>query len=293
MFFRKKIKRENLYRSVFLFTIIYFILMYFQKRILLGLFQTQLSFLIPSVVSIITSQNTLDELISRGTNGAILTGAFLAIEIIAFILLILYFLFQLWRLYKNNKFKIYDYSLLAGLIILLFGSFYYAYVVASTSLETYNTIFTALNRLSPTQLQKVADKWTEFLYNYQFSLGYLPRDVSLVIDQVNTIIASVKDIANIPDVINHYLNRLSELKFHYFMLMCLGFGILLVTQVLEYKLIIRSFRKLKFSKKPAAVQQEQMVQLLGEQQELMSRMIDLQEKNNQSVARGRKYYRQK
>ena len=106
MFFRKKIKRENLYRSVFLFTIIYFILMYFQKRILLGLFQTQLSFSIPSVVSIITSQNTLDELISRGTNGAILTGAFLAIEIIAFILLILYFLFQLWRLYKNNKFKI-------------------------------------------------------------------------------------------------------------------------------------------------------------------------------------------
>lgn len=297
MFSRKKITRETIYRSVFLFTILYFLLIYFQKRILLGLFQTQLSFSIPNVIAILTSDNSLDVLTSRGTNGAIITGAFLVIEVLVFILLILLFLWKLWQLKKMNNFKKYDYLLVVGLIILLFGSFYYAFITASTSMETFNTVSRALNHLTPKQIQALIDKWQNFLYNYEFSLGYLPRDVSLVIGEAKHLIGNVKEISQVPDVINQWLNHLSLLKFHYFLVMCLGFITLLVAQVAEYQLIIKSFRKIKRNKKSSnSVSDNQLATILEEQQVLMEKIVDLQtdiHKNNQSIQRNRKYYRKR
>lgn len=296
MFFRKKITRETMYRSVFLFTIIYFILIYFQKRILLGLFQTQLSFSIPSVIAILTSDSSLDVLTNRATNGAILTGAFLVIEILTFIAFILLFLWKLWQLKRGKSFKKYDYLLVAGLIALLFGSFYYAFITASTSIETFNTVSTALNHLSPKQLQALGDKWQNFIYNYEFSLGYLPRDISVVVNEIKHLIGNVKEIAQIPDVINHWLNQLSLFKFHYFLVMCLGFVILLIAQIAEYQLIIKSFRKIKKGKKSITIPDNQLTTILEEQQILMEKIVDLQvdiQKNKQVTQRNRKYYRKR
>ena len=292
MLFRKNLTRQSVYHSVFIFTIIYFLLMYFQKRVLLAIFQTQLSFSIPNTIALITSDNTLDELISRATNGAILTGAFLVIEILLFILLIIHFLWKLWRVHYIEQLRRFDFLLVIGLLVLLVGSFYYAYVVASTSLETYTTVSTAINRVTPKQLQLMTEKWKDFLYHYQFSLGYLPRDVSMVIDYVKMLIGNVKEIAQIPDVINQYLNRLSELKFHYFLLMSGGFGTLLFSQLFEYRLIVKSFKQLKQKRhmektekisKTKEVKEDQLTQLLAEQQVLMGKMIELQSDMQQSM----------
>lgn len=295
MSFRKNLTRQSVYHSFFIFTIIYFILMYFQKRILLGLFQTQLSFSIPNIIALITSDNTLDELVSRGINGAILTGCFLIIEILLFIILIIHFLCKLWRVHYIEQLRKFDFLLVLGLLILLVGSLYYAYVLGTTSLDTYDTISTSLNRVTPKQLQLLSEKWKDFIFNYQFSLGYLPRDVSMVIDHVKQLISNVKEIAQIPDVINHYLNQLSQFKFHYFLLMCSGFATLLISQLFEYRLILKSFKEFKIKKKLEKIEKkqqeqvpktemtptevattDQLTKILVEQQELMTKIIDLQ-----------------
>lgn len=295
MSFRKNLTRQSVYHSVFIFTIIYFILMYFQKRILLGLFQTQLSFSIPNIIALITSDNTLDELVSRGINGAILTGCFLIIEILLFIILIIHFLCKLWRVHYIEQLRKFDFLLVLGLLILLVGSLYYAYVLGTTSLDTYDTISTSLNRVTPKQLQLLSEKWKDFIFNYQFSLGYLPRDVSMVIDHIKQLISNVKEISQIPDVINHYLNQLSQFKFHYFLLMCSGFATLLISQLFEYRLILKSFKEFKIKKKAEKIERkqqeqvpktemiptevtttDQLTKILVEQQELMAKIIDLQ-----------------
>ena len=308
MLFHKKLTRQSVYHSVFIFTIIYFILMYFQKRILFGLFQTQLSFSIPNIIALITSDNTLDALTSRAINGAILTGGFLVIEILLFIILIIHFLFKLWRVHYIEQLRKFDFLLVLGLLTLLFGSFYYAYILGTTSLETYITISTSLNRVTPKQLQLLSEKWKDFIFNYQFSLGYLPRDVSMVIEHVKGLIANVKEIAQIPDVINHYFNRLSELKFHYFLLMCGGFGTLLVSQLFEYRLIVKSFRELKLKRKvekreskkaekaektkeiktEETVTTDQLTTILTNQQELMTKIIDLQSEMQETINKDKK-----
>ncbi|MBO0476465.1 hypothetical protein DOK76_05240 [Vagococcus sp. DIV0080] len=289
MFFRKKVTRGHLYRSVLFFTIIYFILIYFQKRILTGLFNSQLSFTVPDVLGIVTSDAPLDVLTKRATNGAILTGGFLFVEIILFILLILLFLFKLWRIHQQEKLKKYDFVLLVGLLILLMGSFYYAYILGTTSLETYQTVTSALNHLSPKQLDKLATRWKDFIYNYQFSLGYLPRDISIVIDQFKQIMSNVQEVADIPNVLSQYINRLSELKLHYFLLMCAGFGTLMVAQIFEYRLILTSLKQLKPKNKLFTshnqVSETQLTQLLEEQQVLMSKIIDLQADLQQTITK--------
>lgn len=282
MLFRKNLTRQSVYHSVFIFTIIYFLLMYFQKRVLLAIFQTQLSFSIPNAIALATSDNTFDEIISRATNGAILTGGFLVIEILIFIFLISYFLWKLWRVHYIEQLRRFDFLLVIGLLILLIGSFYYAYVVASTSLETYTTVSTAINRVTPKQLRLLSEKWQDFLFNYQFSLGYLPRDVSMVIEYVKTLIGNVKEIAQIPDVLNQYVNRLSELKFHYFILMSSGFITLLISQLVEYRLIIKAFKSVKVKRKVDILAEEtaettnQLTQILADQQVLLTKMVDLQ-----------------
>lgn len=282
MLFRKNLTRQSVYHSVFIFTIIYFLLMYFQKRVLLAIFQTQLSFSIPNAIALATSDNTFDEIISRATNGAILTGGFLVIEILIFISLISYFLWKLWRVHYIEQLRRFDFLLVIGLLILLIGSFYYAYVVASTSLETYTTVSTAINRVTPKQLRLLSEKWQDFLFNYQFSLGYLPRDVSMVIEHVKTLIGNVKEIAQIPDVLNQYVNRLSELKFHYFILMSSGFITLLISQLVEYRLIIKAFKSVKVKRKVDILAEEtaettdQLTQILADQQVLLTKMVDLQ-----------------
>jgi hypothetical protein len=168
-------------------------------------------------------------------------------------------------------------------------------VLGTTSLDTYNTISTSLNRVTPKQLQLLSEKWKDFIFNYQFSLGYLQRDVSMVIDHVKQLISNVKEIAQIPDVINHYLNQLSQFKFHYFLLMCSGFATLLISQLFEYRLILKSFKEFKIKKKLEKIEKkqqeqvpktemtptevattDQLTKILVEQQELMTKIIDLQ-----------------
>lgn len=288
MLFRKNLTRQSVYHSVFIFTIIYFILMYFQKRILLGIFQTQLSFSIPNTIALLTSDNTFEEITNRAINGAILTGVFLIIEIVIFILLIIYFLCKLWHVHYIEQLRKLDFLLVLGLFTLLLGSFYYAYILGSSSLETYTTISTSLNRVTPKQLQLLSEKWKDFIFNYQFSLGYLPRDISVVINHIKNLIANVKEIAQIPDVISLYLSRLNVLKFHYFLLMSSGFGILLIAQLFEYHLIFESFKKLTLKRKvsnEATIKNEtltndQLTNILLEQQKLMSKMVDLQKDSN-------------
>ena len=130
----------------------------------------------------------------------------------------------------------------------------------------------------------------------------------MVIEHVKGLIANVKEIAQIPDVINHYFNRLSELKFHYFLLMCGGFGTLLVSQLFEYRLIVKSFRELKLKrevekreskkaekaektkeiKTEETVTTDQLTTILTNQQELMTKIIDLQSEMQETINKDKK-----
>lgn len=293
---KKKI-RQSIYKYSFIFTLIYFTLIYFQKRILSGLFQTQLSFSIPDTIAILTSSHALDELTTRGTNGAILVGVFLIIEVLIFISAIIYFLIKLWKVHSSKYWKKYDYTLVLGLLVLLIGSFYYAFVTANTSLETFTTIQNALNHLGPKQLGQLGDKWKNFIYHYEFSLGYLPRDISIVIDQVKTIVSSVKEIAQLPDVINGWLNQLSLFKFHYFLVICSGSFLVILAQLFESRKIWNRYFKFNFKKKEPKIRTEDLLQDMKEEQQLLIGQIYTYQENaakeEQKKARSKNYHRKR
>ncbi len=289
--------RQSIYRASLFFTIIYFLLIYFQKRLLSGLFQTQLSFSIPDTISILTSSNAIEELTTRGTNGGIVVGVFFVIEVLVFISAIIYFLFKLWKVHSTKYWKKYDYVLVIGLIILLIGSFYYAFVVVNTSLETFSTVQAALNHLGPKQIGQLTDKWKNFIYHYQFSLGYLPRDISVVIDQVKIIIASIKEIQQLPEVINQWLTHLSLLKLHYFIVICLGSFAVISAQVLEYRYVWNKFFKFKFKKRISRRETaERVISIQDDQQVLIDQFIIQQEeleKTNKQKSKSKNYHRKR
>lgn len=293
---RKKM-RQSIYQYSFFFTIIYFLLIYFQKRLLSGLFQTQLSFSVPDTIAILTSSNAVEELTTRGTNGAIIVGVFFVIEALVFISAIIYFLFKLWKVHSTKYWKKYDYVLVTGLIILLLGSFYYAFVVVNTSLETFSTVQDALNHLGPKQIGQLTDKWKNFIYHYEFSLGYLPRDISVVIEQVKVIIASIKEIQQLPEVINQWLTHLNLLKLHYFIVICLGSLAVISAQIIEARHIWKKSFKFRLKKRSDKQETTKEVNSIQNDQQLLIHQLIIQqeelEKINKQKSKSKNYHRKR
>ncbi len=224
-----------IYRTSLFFTLIYFFLIYFQKRILTFLFQTQLSFSLPDTLFVLTSENKLEDIIERAQNGALTIGIFLTIETLLFIGVIILLLTKLFILYKKKKWQTHDYILLIGLIILLLGSFYYSYIAIDSTFYSYTEVKTIVERISPKQLASLSKQWSGFFYNYDFSALNFVKDSMVISDQFSLMVKNINEVGRIPDIINLWLNHLNLLKTHYFLLMCFGFISILIAHFFNYR----------------------------------------------------------
>lgn len=274
---KKKDSRQFIYKITFFFTLIYFTLLYFQKRILLGLFQTQLSFSIPDTIAILTSEDKLEGFINRSTNGAILTGSFLAFEIFIFISLIIYLFVKLFLLYRRKKWQNQDFLLLAGLLILLLGSFYYTYIFVSSTHSTYIEIEHIVKHFTPKQIANITKQWSTFFYQYDFSALNFMKDYIVVADQFSITVDNVKEIGKIPDILNLWLNHLNLLKLHYFLVMCSGFLMTLIAQLFNYRSNGSIFNKNK-----------KIDIILAENRALQTQLITVQKKDTKRKSKKNK-----
>lgn len=270
--------RQLIYRLSLFFAIIYFILIYFQKRILLQLFQTQLSFSIPDTVAVLTSENSLDTLIERTTNGGILVGGFLIVEVLIFISMIAYLLYKLWRMHQLSKWQKLDWFLVGGLGLLFLGSIYYTYVTANSTISSFTEIEGILRKLTPSQVKHLGSQWKDMIIQYEFSLSRLPRDITYIIDEANKIISSIKDVARIPTITNQWLNHLTLLKTHYFLTMCVGFILTFVGQFFNYRVNGPLFQTGRKNAKRVKEMEYAIDDLTKENQTLLSQVEDLKEK---------------
>lgn len=242
---KKKETRQSIYRTSLFFTLIYFVVIYYQKRILTGLFQTQLSFSIPDILAVLTSENKLDTFINRATNGTIVVGIFLALEVLLFVVFIIYLLVKIFFLYKRKKLQKHDFLLITGLIILLFGSFYYSYITASHTIQSLTEVQQILERLSPKQLKALSEQWSTFFYEYNFSALNFMKDYTVIADQVAITFGNVKALGRIPNILHLWLDNLNLLKNHYFIVMCIGFISTLLAQLFNRYLNGPLFRRRK------------------------------------------------
>ncbi|MEG0256252.1 MAG: hypothetical protein RR554_10250 [Vagococcus sp.] len=273
-----KNNRQQIYRLSLFFSIIYFILIYFQKRLLIQLFQTQLSFSIPDTLAVLTSDNSLDTLIERATNGGILVGVFLIVEVLIFIGLISYLLFKIWRMHQLKHWQKIDWFLVVGLCLLFLSSLYYTYVTANSTLTTFNEIEGILKKLTPSQIKQLSSQWRDMIIHYEFSLGHLPRDITFILEKVDAIISSIKDVGRIPNLTNQWLNHLTLLKTHYFLTMCVGFLLTFVGQLFNYRVNGPLFQTGRKNARRVKELESTVISLNEENQELNTQLIELKEK---------------
>lgn len=221
-----------------LFSILSVLALYFQKRLLLWVFQTQVSLSVTSVSYLLTSEAPLNELQRMVSKGGILVGIVLLIEIVLLIGISLFLFYRFWQWYRKGLFLKKDTVLVLGYVVLLGSTLYIIVAGAIETWETTNEVLTRLQRLSPQQISLLTKEWYELILSADYSLLQLPAAGMYILEQIRLIINSVRDIAGIPGILNHWLGVLLQLKNTYGWLLIISFVTLSMGHLLAWRELV-------------------------------------------------------
>ena len=90
------LNKTKVYKKSLFFSIMSFLLIYFQRRFLFWLFQTQVSFSVLNISYLLTSETPLTDVQSMITRGGILVGIVLVLEVLLLFGFSLYFFTAFW-----------------------------------------------------------------------------------------------------------------------------------------------------------------------------------------------------
>ncbi|MBP2098172.1 hypothetical protein [Enterococcus rivorum] len=266
--------RKIMYWGTLGFLLIALLLAFFQTTILKWLFSTQLPLSLQNALLLFSNANWLELLIQKITNGTILVGVVLILEILLFIGFIVFFLIYLWRMRKNGRWALSDILLFIGYSMLLVGSIVCGGFVVSTTVETMTTLQSNFQKVSPTELQLLVNNLTHFLEKFTFSLSTIFKDISTLIQGAQKIIGDVKQVAATPSILQNWLDILNQWRL-YFIVAFTGSFLVLITGMLlrlrtSYPQLLR--KKKKQPLEDSSTTEERLVRILEQQQELLEKI---------------------
>lgn len=256
---------------VFLFSVWYLLIN--QVKIVTDIVTAPFNLSWMNVIKFFLNEHWLDVLIKNLKTISINLGVVISIQLLFFIIGIILLLILQWKSAKATKWYVGNKLIFGGYLFLLISTISLAVVLGNVSYQLIDTINSSLQKLSVAEVTKLSDEVTGVFNQFTWSFDSIVRDATTLMNTVKHIIATTKEIANIPDLVTIWFDNLTIYRNY-----LLGFvGISTVTIVsghcMELYRILELNKHLVRKNKKVSVD-ERIVTLLEQQQKLLEKLSE-------------------
>lgn len=254
---------------VFLITLWY--LMMNQGRMITGIITAPFNLSLMHLLKFFMTDNWLSVLIQDLKNISIQLGVVIGSQLLFFVIGIMILLVLQWKNAKEASWYIGNKFIFGGYLFLLLSTISLAVVLGNETYQLAGVINHSLERLSPAELRILSDSVAETYHQFTWSIDSIFKDATGFMSTMNSLIASTKEIATIPDLIIDWFNHLAI--YRNYLLGFVGFSTITIVSghLMEFYRVSKLNKPLSRKNKKVSID-ERIITLLEQQQKLLEKM---------------------
>ncbi|WP_421000842.1 hypothetical protein ACOJIU_18190 (plasmid) [Carnobacterium maltaromaticum] len=222
------------------------------------------------------NEQWLDVLIKNFKTILINLSIVISAQLLFFIIGIVLILVLQWKSSKATKWYFGNKLIFAGYLFMLVSTISLAGVLGNVSYQLVDTINSSLQKLSVTELTKLSDEVTGVVSQFIWSLDSIISDAITLMNIVKHIIATTKEIANIPDLITVWFDNLTIYRNYLLGFVGASTVAIISGHLVELYRIFELNKHLIRKKKKISVD-ERIITLLEQQQKLLEKLSEKEE----------------
>lgn len=222
------------------------------------------------------NEQWLDVLIKNFKTILINLSIVISAQLLFFIIGIVLILVLQWKSSKATKWYFGNKLIFAGYLFMLVSTISLAGILGNVSYQLVDTINSSLQKLSVAELTKLSDEVTGVVSQFTWSLDSIISDATTLMNTVKHIIATTKEIANIPDLITVWFDNLTIYRNYLLGFVGAGTVVIISGHLVELYRIFELNKHLIRKNKKVSVD-ERIITLLEQQQKLLEKLSEKEE----------------
>ncbi|KRN72567.1 hypothetical protein IV76_GL002316 [Carnobacterium maltaromaticum] len=222
------------------------------------------------------NEQWLDVLIKNFKTILINLSIVISAQLLFFIIGIVLILVLQWKSSKATKWYFGNKLIFAGYLFMLVSTISLAGILGNVSYQLVDTINSSLQKLSVAELTKLSDEVTGVVSQFTWSLDSIISDATTLMNTVKHIIATTKEIANIPDLITVWFDNLTIYRNYLLGFVGASTVVIISGHLVELYRIFELNKHLIRKNKKVSVD-ERIITLLEQQQKLLEKLSEKEE----------------
>lgn len=222
------------------------------------------------------NEQWLDVLIKNFKTILINLSIVISAQLLFFIIGIVLILVLQWKSSKATKWYFGNKLIFAGYLFMLVSTISLAGILGNVSYQLVDTINSSLQKLSVAELTKLSDEVTGVVSQFTWSLDSIISDATTLMNTVKHIIATTKEIANIPDLITVWFDNLTIYRNYLLGFVGATTVVIISGHLVElYRIFELNKHLIRINKKVSV--DERIITLLEQQQKLLEKLSEKEE----------------
>lgn len=222
------------------------------------------------------NEQWLDVLIKNFKTILINLSIVISAQLLFFIIGIVLILVLQWKSSKATKWYFGNKLIFTGYLFMLVSTISLAGILGNVSYQLVDTINSSLQKLSVAELTKLSDEVTGVVSQFTWSLDSIISDATTLMNTVKHIIATTKEIANIPDLITVWFDNLTIYRNYLLGFVSASTVVIISGHLVELYRIFELNKHLIRRNKKVSVD-ERIITLLEQQQKLLEKLSEKEE----------------
>ncbi len=222
------------------------------------------------------NEQWLDVLIKNFKTILINLSIVISAQLLFFSIGIVLILVLQWKSSKATKWYFGNKLIFAGYLFMLVSTISLAGILGNVSYQLVDTINSSLQKLSVAELTKLSDEVTGVVSQFTWSLDSIISDATTLMNTVKHIIATTKEIANIPDLITVWFDNLTIYRNYLLGFVGASIVVIISGHLVELYRIFELNKHLIRRNKKVSVD-ERIITLLEQQQKLLEKLSEKEE----------------
>lgn len=169
-----------------------------------------------NVLHLLATDNWLDVIVQNVQNMTTHIAIFISVQLIFVLVALIVIFYLLWKIHKESRWFLGDKLVFAGYLLIIISLLALGGLVTNSTVGTYSTIQTDLNRLSVAEIKALSEDISAVFINADFSVNHLFKEFVHIYDSVRGILFSIEKIARIPTVVQNWWQGILSLKIYVF-----------------------------------------------------------------------------
>lgn len=222
------------------------------------------------------NEQWLDVLIKNFKTILINLSIVISAQLLFFSIGIVLILVLQWKSSKATKWYFGNKLIFVGYLFMLVSTISLAGILGNVSYQLVDTINSSLQKLSVAELTKLSDEVTGVVSQFTWSLDSIISDATTLMNTVKHIIATTKEIANIPDLITVWFDNLTIYRNYLLGFVGASTVVIISGHLVELYRIFELNKHLIRRNKKVSVD-ERIITLLEQQQKLLEKLSEKEE----------------